>query len=87
MEYTSRAESITQFLTVLLIFLLVLGLTYFTTRFIGTFQKNTLVNRNFEAIETYKVTTGKFLQIVRVGTKYVVIGISKDGITKICDIY
>lgn len=83
---TSRSESIIQFLTVFLVFLLVLALTYFTTRFVGTFQKNAVVNRNFEAIETYKITNGKYLQLVRIGEKYMVIGISKDSITSICEL-
>ena len=83
---TDRAESFTQFLTVILIFLLVLGLTYLTTRFVGNYQKIRNVNRNFEVIETLKITNGKYLQIVRVGEKYVVIGIGKDSITNICEL-
>ncbi|MBO4890190.1 MAG: flagellar biosynthetic protein FliO [Lachnospiraceae bacterium] len=83
---TDRAESFTQFLTVILIFLLVLGLTYLTTRFVGNYQKIRSVNRNFEVIETLKITNGKYLQIVRVGEKYVVIGIGKDSITKVCEL-
>jgi flagellar protein FliO/FliZ len=83
---TDRAESFTQFLTVILIFLLVLGLTYLTTRYVGNYQKIRNVNRNFEVIETLRITNGKYLQIVRVGEKYVVIGIGKDSITKVCDL-
>ena len=83
---TDRAESFTQFLTVILIFLLVLGLTYLTTRFVGNYQKIRNVSRNFEVIETLRITNGKYLQIVRVGEKYVVIGIGKDSITKVCDL-
>lgn len=81
-----RAESITQFLTVFLIFLVVLALTYFTTRFVGGYQKIKSLNRNFEVIETMKVTNGKYLQIVKVGQKYVCIGIGKDSITSICEL-
>ncbi len=81
-----RAESITQFLTVLLVFILVLALTYFTTRFLGNYQKAKSVNRNFEVIETYRITNGKYLQLVRIGEKYMVIGIGKDNITSICEL-
>ncbi len=83
---TDRAESITQFLTVILVFVLVLGLTYLTTRFVGSYQKTKSATRNFDVIETYRVTNGKYLQIVKIGTKYVVIGIGKDDITHICDL-
>ncbi len=81
-----RAESFTQFLTVILVFILVLGLTYLTTRFVGSYQKAASINRNFEVIETLKVTNGKYLQIVKIGEKYVVIGIAKDSITSICEL-
>lgn len=83
---TDRAESYMQFLTVILVFILVLVLTYLTTRFVGTYQKARNVNRNFEVVETYRITNGKYLQIVRIGEKYVVIGIGKDNITSICEL-
>lgn len=81
-----RAESFTQFLTVILVFILVLGLTYLTTRFVGSYQKVRGACRNFEVIETLKITNGKYLQIVRIGGKYVVIGIGKDTVTNICEL-
>ncbi len=83
---TDRAESITQFLTVILVFVLVLVLTYLTTRFVGSYQKSRALTRNFEVIETYRITNGKYLQIVKVGKKYVVIGIGKNDITNICEL-
>ncbi len=83
---SDRAESITQFLTVILVFVLVLVLTYLTTRFVGSYQKTRALTRNFEVIETYRITNGKYLQIVKIGKKYVVIGIGKDDITNICEL-
>ena len=85
-SFSDRAESFTQFLTVILVFLLVLALTYFTTRFVGNYQKARSENRNFEVIETYRITNGKYLQIVKIGEKYMVIGIGKDNITSICEL-
>ncbi|MBR4718979.1 MAG: flagellar biosynthetic protein FliO [Lachnospiraceae bacterium] len=79
-------ESAAQFLTVLLIFLAVLALTYFTTRFIGKYQKMQIYNRNFEAVETYRVADGKFLQIVRVGRRYFVIAIGKNDVSLVSEI-
>ena len=48
-------EGAAQFLTVFVIFLLVLAITYYTTRFVGTYQKLQGFNRNFEAIETSEI--------------------------------
>lgn len=81
-----RAESITQFLTVILVFVFVLGLTYFATRFVGNYQKVRSAGQNFEVIETCRIANGKYLQIVRIGEKYVVIGIGKDVITSVCEL-
>ncbi|MCR5302082.1 MAG: flagellar biosynthetic protein FliO [Lachnospiraceae bacterium] len=83
---SDRAESVTQFLTVILVFVLVLGMTYLTTRFVGNYQKSRLANRNFEVIETYRITNGKYLQIVKIGEKIIVIGIGKNDISYICDL-
>ena len=85
-QLSDRAESFTQFLTVILVFVLVLGITYLTTRFVGNYQKARSVNRNFEVIETYRITNGKYLQIVKIGERYVVIGIGKDNVTSICEL-
>lgn len=79
-------ESAAQFLTVLLIFLAVLALTYFTTRFIGKYQKMQVFGRNFEAVETYRVADGKFLQLVRVGRRYFIIAIGKNDVSLISEI-
>lgn len=84
--FSDRAESVSQFLTVFLMFLVVLALTYFTTRFVGNYSKMKSLNRNFEVIETLRITNGKYLQIVKVGNKYVCIGIGKDSVTSICEL-
>ena len=62
-----------QFLTALLVFAFVLALTYFTVRWVGAYQKIQPGNRNFEVIETCKVTNNKFMQIVKVGSRYFLI--------------
>ncbi|HOO28369.1 MAG TPA: flagellar biosynthetic protein FliO [Lachnospiraceae bacterium] len=83
---TSGLESAAQFLTVLLVFILVLILTYFTTRWVGKFQKLQSNNKNFEVIETCKLTSNKYLQIVRAGKKYLVIAVGKDSVTMLTEL-
>jgi len=79
-------ESFAQFVTVIFIFIFVLALTYFTTRFVGKFQKKQMHNNNIEVIETFKVTTNKFIQIIKTGDKYLVIAIGKDSITMLTEL-
>lgn len=79
-------ESILQLVTVFIIFIFVLIVTYVTTRWIGNYQKTQLSNSNIQVIETYKVTNNKFLQIVKMGDKYIAIAICKDSITMLTEI-
>ncbi len=78
---TSRLESVAQFFTVILVFVFVLALTYGTTRFVGRYQKTQMTCKNVEVIETCKLTNNKFVQIVRIGEKYMAIAICKDTVT------
>lgn len=86
LAYIGGTNPIVQFLTALLVFVFVLILTYFTVRWVGAFQKVQGVNKNFEVIETCKVTNNKYLQIVRVGTRLFLIGIGKDEIEYLAEL-
>lgn len=79
-------ESIWQLFCVFLIFLFVLAVTYFTTRFIGQYQKTQAFNRNIEVIETFRIANNKYLQIVRAADKYLVIAVCKDTVTMLAEL-
>lgn len=79
-------NSIAQFITVAVLFILVLLLTAFTTRWISRYQKGQLNNRNIEVIETYRITNNKYIQVVRIGDTYMAIAIGKDDITMLTEI-
>jgi len=74
-------NSFVELMTVLIIFVFVLGITYFSTVWIANFQKGKVFSKNIEVIETYKITTNKYLQIVKTGEKYFVIAVCKDTVT------
>lgn len=81
LESSSGINSFAQFLTVLIIFIGVLALTYFTTRWIATYQKGKMMSGNIQVLETLKITQNKYIQIVRVGNHYYAIAIGKDTMT------
>lgn len=82
LSYTSSAlDSFAQLLSVLIIFVVVLLATYFVTRWIGNFQKTKNAGGNIEVIETYRLSNNKYLQIVRAGTVYLLIALSKEDVT------
>ena len=76
----SGFESFGRLMGTLLIFLFVLILVYFTTRWIANYQKGQGQNRNLRIIETIRITNNKYIQIVEAGTEYLVIGIGKDEV-------
>lgn len=77
---TSSFSSFMQLLGVLMIFIFVLAITYFTTRWIAGYQKSRSFNQNLRIIETLKLTQNKYIQIIEAGEIYLVIGIGKDEI-------
>jgi flagellar protein FliO/FliZ len=80
----SAGESIFELIVVLVIFVGILLLTYYTTKWIAGYQKGRMVNQNLELIETLKITNNKYVQILRAGKdKYLVIGVGKDEISRL----
>ncbi len=79
-------SSVSQLLTVLLILIFVLVLTYWTTRLAGNYKKQQMSGKNIQVMETVSISASKYLQIIKVGSKYFVIGVSKDTITYLCEI-
>ncbi len=75
-----------QFITVLLIFVAVLGVTAWVTRWIANYQKQQSVNENIQVIETTRIANNKYIQIIRAGGKYMVIAVCKDTVTMLGEI-
>lgn len=86
LSMTLGLDSVVQFITVLFIFVFVLGVTYFTTRFVAGVQKDKYKTGNMELIETLRISNNKYLQIVRVGDKYFCMAVCKDTVTMLGEI-
>ena len=80
LSLTTRMDSYLQFITVLILFVFVLVVTYLVTRWIARYQKGKTVVGNLEVIETCRITSNKYIQIVRAGRKYLVIAVGKDEV-------
>ena len=79
-------ERIAQLFTVLLIFAFVLFLTWITTRWAAGFAKKQYFNKNIELIETAQVAPSRFVAIVRVGGRYLSLGIGKEEVTFLAEL-
>ncbi|MDD6732919.1 MAG: flagellar biosynthetic protein FliO [Lachnospiraceae bacterium] len=82
----SNINPIAQFLTVLVIFIGVLALTYFSTRWVAGYQKNKMLSGNINVLETFKIAQNKYVQIIRIGDKIFAVAISKDQVTLLGEI-
>ena len=78
----SFLNSVIDLITVLVIFLFVLALTYYVTRWIAGYQKTKTAQGNLSVVEAIRVSNNQYIQILRAGTeKYLVVGVSKDQMT------
>lgn len=65
-------------------FIFILILAYFATQWVA---KSTVVqNKNIRVIETYKVNQNKYVQILKIGDKFIAIGVGKDEINFLSEI-
>lgn len=67
----------------LFLFLFVLAACYFTTVWLGNFQKGKMGKGNIEVIEIHKLTNNKYIEIVRIGKKYYILSVTKERVEKI----
>ena len=67
---SDRTDSYIQFLTVLIIFVFVLALTYWVTKWTAGYQKSKSTGANMELIDAMRLTNNKYVQIIR---KYVIV--------------
>lgn len=76
----STVESGLRLLGALIVFILILMAAYITTKWIGKGNLFQSSLNNIKVIETFRLGQNKFIQIVKIGTKYIALGISKDHI-------
>lgn len=79
-DSTLGVSSFAQFVTVIIIFLLVLALCYFTTRWVAGYQKGKMLSGNINVLETFRLTNNKYIQIVKIGDKIFAVAYSKDSV-------
>ena len=78
---SSALGSFIQLLGILIIFIFVLAITYFTTKWIGNYQRINSVNHNLQVVESIRVGNNKFIAIVKAGEIYLVVAVGKDDVT------
>ena len=82
----NSVQSLFELLGLIIIFVIVLVVCYFTTKFVAGRQLVQKKIGNFEIIETFAISQNKYLQLIRMGNKYVVISVSKDSVSFITEL-
>ena len=82
---SSSLNSFIQLLGVLLIFLFVLVITYFTTKWIGGYQKVQMSGRSFQVVDTIRIANNKLVQVIKMGDVYLVIAVGYRRQYRSCD--
>ena len=82
----SAWDGIIQLIGLVILLLLVLAATYFTTRFVGNIKLGQMKNSNFKLIDAYRISPNKVIQIVKIGNRYIVLAICKDTINYITEL-
>lgn len=77
----SRLSSFAQLITLVVIFVFVLLLTYVSTRWMAKLQKNQHKCSNIQVMETFRISNTKYIQILKIGAKYIVIAVCKENVT------
>ena len=83
---STTVQNIIELLSLIIIFVIVLVVCYFTTRFVAGRQLVQKKIGNFEVIETFPIAQNKYLQLIKMGTKYIVISVAKESITYITEL-
>ena len=80
LSLNASLESFLQLISALLIFAFVLLITYYTTRWVGSYQKVRMKSRNLQVIESLSAGNNKSICLLKAGTEYLVVAIGKDEI-------
>ncbi len=86
LKIPSTLDSLFELLGLVLIFAVVILACYLTTRIVAGKHLRQQKLGNFEVIETYQVAQNRFLQIIRIGRKYVCIAVGKDSVEPVCEL-
>ena len=79
----NRVDEISRLITLVIIFVFVLAITYFTTKFIANYQKGKTKDSNIQLLDAVRLSQNKYIQLVKIGKEYVALAICKDTVTVI----
>lgn len=86
---STSSNSIWKLLGLILLCAVIIVACYYTTRFVGRKSQGIQgggSGKNIRALETFRVTQNKYLQLIKCGDKYLLISVTKDNISLVSEI-
>ena len=77
---------IARFFTVLVLFVIVLWVTWAVTKWTAGYQKGRWAGGNIEMLESFRIASDKYVQIIRVADKYLAVAVAKDTVTLLAEL-
>ena len=77
---------IARFITVLILFVIVLWVTWAVTKWTAGYQKGKWAGGNIEMLESFRIAPDKYVQIIRVADKYLAVAVAKDCVTLLAEL-
>lgn len=78
---SSAVTGIARFLTVLVLFAAVLWATWAATKWLAGYQRGKWSGGNIEMLESFRIASDKYVQILRVADQYLAVAVAKDSVT------
>ena len=79
-------KSILKLIGLIILCILIIAASYFTTKFVGKKQIQGGSKSNFKSVDVFRITPNKYLQIVEVGKRYFCIAVTKESVTLISEL-
>ncbi len=73
--------NIMKLIGLIILCIIIIAASYYTTKFIGQKQMGNVGESNFKSIDVYRINQNKYIQILKVANKYLVIAVCKDTVT------
>ncbi len=85
-NWSSTFEMLGQFFFLIVIFAAILFLAFFSTKKLASFKMNGRGGAGMKIIETMAVGSQNSVQLIKIGKKYFLIGVSKENISFLAEI-
>ena len=79
-------KSILKLIGLIILCILIIAASYYTTKFVGKRQIQGGSKSNFKSVDVFRITPNKYLQIVEVGNRYFCIAVTKESVTLISEL-